>query len=226
LDPEEIDRLADQARSVCRLGVELAVVIGGGNLIRGAELSRFGINRVTADHMGMISTVINGLALQDALERKEVETRVMTAINMHDVAEPYIRRRCLRHLEKGRIVILAGGTGNPHFTTDTTAALRAAEIGAEVLMKATKVDGVYSGDPLKEPSAKRYEKLTYLEVLNERLQVMDATAISMCMEKELPILVFSLKVSGNVLKAICGEPVGTYVGSGSRRKKGHVQQRS
>jgi len=211
VDVNEVDYIARQAKAVHDLGVQLAVVVGGGNIIRGAKFE--GVSRVTADHMGMIATVINALALQDSLERKGVQTRVQTAIAMHDVAEPFIRRRCLRHLEKGRLVILAGGTGNPYFTTDTTAALRAMEIGADVLLKATKVDGVYTGDPLTDPTAVRYEKLSYMKVLNSHLKVMDSTAISLCMDHKLPIIVFNLKKEGSILKAVCGERVGTYIGA-------------
>ncbi len=211
VDVNEVDYVAGQAKEVHDLGVQIAIVVGGGNIIRGAKFE--GVSRVTGDHMRMIATVINGLALQDSLERKGVETRVQTAITMHDVAEPFIRRRCLRHLEKGRIVILAGGTGNPYFTTDTTAALRAMEIRAGVLLKATKVDGVYTGDPLTDASAVRYEKLSYMKVLNSQLKVMDSTAISLCMDHKLPIIVFSLKKEGNILKAVCGERVGTYIGA-------------
>ena len=212
IDTEEVDRLAERTRALARLGVELAIVMGGGNIVRGAELSRSGANRATADYMGMLATVINGMALQDALERKGVDTRLQTAIWMQEVAEPWIRRRCLRHLEKGRVVLLAGGTGNPHFTTDTAAALRATEIGAEVLLKATKVDGIFSDDPLKNPDARKYDKLTYLDVLNNHLKVMDGTAISLCMEHRLPIIVFDMKKDQNIERAIRGESVGTYVG--------------
>ena len=212
LDSEEVDRIAERTKAIAELGVQLAVVMGGGNMVRGATLSEAGANRATADYMGMLATVINGLALQDALERKGVETRLQTAIWMQELAEPYIRRRCLRHLEKGRVVLLSGGTGNPHFTTDTTAALRATEIGAEVLMKATKVDGVFSADPLTDPDAEKYDRLTYLDVLNRKLKVMDMTAISLCMDNHVPILVFDMKKEGNIERAIRGEPIGTYVG--------------
>ena len=215
IDTEEVDKLAERTRTVAQLGVQLAIVIGGGNIVRGAELSKFGANRATADYMGMLATVINGLALQDALERKGVDTRLQTAIWMQELAEPYIRRRCLRHLEKGRVVLLSGGTGNPHFSTDTTAALRATEIGADVLLKATKVDGIFSADPLKDPTAKRYDRMTYLDVLNNKLKVMDVTAISMCMDNNLPILVFDMKKVGNIERAIRGETIGTYVGEDS-----------
>ncbi len=215
LDTEEIDKLAEHTRAVAQLGVQLAIVIGGGNIVRGAELSKFGANRATADYMGMLATVINGLALQDALERKGVDTRLQTAIWMQELAEPYIRRRCLRHLEKGRVVLLSGGTGNPHFSTDTTAALRATELGADVLLKATKVDGIFSADPLKDPTAKKYDRMSYLDVLNNKLEVMDITAISMCMDNNIPILVFDMKKAGNIERAIRGETIGTYVGEDS-----------
>ena len=211
IDPEAVEAIARQARAVHRMGVQLAIVIGGGNIVRGSAFSKKGMNRPTADHMGMLATVINALALQDAIERLGTETRVETAIHMEDVAEPYIRRRCLRHLEKRRIVILAGGTGRPYFTTDTTAALRAMEIGAQILLKATHVDGIYSDDPKKNPGAKRFARLTYMEVLRRRLQVMDSTAISLCMEHSLPILVFDLNRAGNIERAVRGERIGTLV---------------
>ena len=211
LDPAVLEGVARQIAKVRRLGTELAIVVGGGNIVRGALFSAKGMNRATADHMGMLATVINALALQDAIERLGVETRVMTAIPMDVVAEPYIRRRCIRHLEQGRVVLLAAGTGRPYFTTDTTAALCAMEIGAEVLLKATQVDGVYSADPRKNPKAKRYDRIRYLDVLNQRLQVMDSTAISMCMEHALPILVFDLGRTGNIERAVRGERIGTLV---------------
>lgn len=212
IDLAEVDRMAAQIERVAKT-VELAVVVGGGNIIRGARFSERGMNRSTADHMGMIATVINALALQDALERLGVETRVLSAISMEDVCEPYIRRRAIRHLEKKRVVILAGGTGNPYFTTDTTAALRATELGAQVLLKATQVDGVYTADPKKDRKAKRYETLGYMDVLKGRLKVMDATAISLCMDNLLPILVFDSHVPGNIERAARGEKVGTWVGA-------------
>ncbi len=212
----------DVLRGICRqvieakkLGVEIALVIGGGNIMRGAiEARREGVDRSTADHMGMLATVINALALQNALEHMGTFTRVMSAIEMHQVAESYIRRRAVRHLEKGRTVIFAAGTGNPYFTTDTAAALRAMEIGAEVLVKATKVDGVYTADPVKDPKATRFAELTYLEVLRRRLKVMDTTAISLCMDNNLPIVVFNLNKPGNLLRLIKGERVGTLVHGG------------
>jgi len=212
IDPEEVDFLAAETSAVHKLGVQVVLVIGGGNLVRGSEFAKEGLNKATADHMGMIATVINALALQDALERHYgVDTRVMTAIPMANVAEPYIRRRCIRHLEKGRLVILAAGTGNPYFTTDTAAALRACETGCEVLLKATKVDGVFSADPNTVPDAEKYDELSYMRVLNQRLRVMDSTAITMCMENNLPIVVFNLKKPGNIKRVISGEKVGTIV---------------
>jgi len=211
IDPEEVSFIAEEAASVQRLGVDLAIVVGGGNLIRGTTLSANGIGRATADYMGMLSTIINAMALQDALESLDVETRLLTAISIREVAEPFIRRRALRHLEKHRIVLFAAGTGNPFFTTDTAAALRAMEIGADILLKATKVDGVYSSDPAKDKSAKKFDSLSYLDVLNLRLNVMDSTAISLCMDNKMPILVFNLKVKGNVARAVRGEKIGTVV---------------
>ena len=211
IDPRMIEYIAKEIAEVAAMGIEVAIVIGGGNIVRGSAFSKKGMNRPTADHMGMLATVINALALQDAIERLGVETRVQTAISMEDVAEPYIRRRCVRHLEKRRIVILAGGTGRPYFTTDTTAALRAMEIGAQILLKATHVDGIYSDDPKKDPKAKRFSRLTYMEVLRRRLQVMDSTAISLCMEHSLPILVFDLNRAGNIERAVRGEKIGTLV---------------
>jgi len=187
-------------------------VVGGGNIIRGQISSLGAIDRVSADYMGMLATVINGMALQISLEHIGVETRLLSAIWMQELAEPYIRRRCIRHLEKGRVVLLVGGTGNPHFSTDTTAALRATEIGAEVLLKATKVDGIYSADPVTVPSATKYDKVSYLEVLNKKLKVMDLTAISMCMDNSLPVVVFDMKKEGNIERAIRGEEIGTLVG--------------
>lgn len=213
LEMDEVFAIARQIKTVRDHGIQLAIVVGGGNILRGAQISQKGVQRATGDYMGMLATVINALALQDCLEKLEVDTRVLTAIEMQRVAEPFIRRRCLRHLEKGRVCILAGGTGNPYLTTDTTAALRAKEIGAEILLKATKVDGVYTADPKKNPHAERYDQLTYLDILNKQLRVMDATAISLCMENHLPILVFNLKVEGNIEKAVLGEPIGTLISS-------------
>jgi uridylate kinase len=197
---------------VARGTTELAVVVGGGNIIRGQRLANTGINRATADYMGMLGTVINAMALQDILEEMDVPTRVLSALTIQEVAEPYVRRRAMRHLEKGRVVIFAGGTGNPHFTTDTTAALRATEIGAEVVLKATKVDGIYDKDPITNADAVRFKSLRYLDVLNKRLEVMDSTAITLCMEHQMPIIVFDLKKEGNIERVIKGEDIGTYVG--------------
>ncbi len=211
IDPQVVESIAQQLKEVKNMGVELAVVIGGGNIFRGLEASSRGMDRSTADYMGMLATVINAMALQDALERKGAFTRVQTAINMNALAEPYIRRRAMRHLEKGRIVILAGGTGNPYFTTDTTAALRAIELGAEVILKATKVDGVYSEDPKKNKNAKRFNKIRYIDVLKKGLKVMDATAISLCMDNHLPIVVFDLLKHGNIRRVVSGENIGTIV---------------
>ena len=193
------------------LGTEVAIVVGGGNIFRGLSASASGMERSSADYMGMLATLINGLALQDSLEKKGVFTRVLSAIEMQAVAEPYIRRRAMRHLEKGRVIILAAGTGNPYFTTDTAASLRAMEISASVILKGTKVDGVYDVDPLKEKSAIKFNEITYLDVLQRNLQVMDATAITMCMDNNLPIIVFNLKVRGNIKKIVMGETVGTLV---------------
>ncbi len=215
IDHKVLNGICRQVIAAKKLGVEIALVIGGGNIMRGAiEARREGVDRSTADHMGMLATVINALALQNALEHLGTFTRVMSAIEMHQVAESYIRRRAVRHLEKGRTVIFAAGTGNPYFTTDTAAALRAMEIGADVLVKATKVDGVYTADPVKDPRAKRFTELTYLEVLKRRLQVMDTTAISLCMDNNLPIVVFNLNKPGNLLRLIKGERVGTLVQGG------------
>jgi len=210
----DFDRLADYCKQIAdvkALGTEIGIVIGGGNILRGSNSSQHGIDRVTADYMGMLATVINALAFQSALERSGVDTRVLTAIKMEQLAEPYIKRRAIRHLEKGRVVIFAGGTGNPYFTTDTAAALRAIEIEADVVMKGTKVDGVYDGDPMRDPNAKRFDSLTYIDVLNRRLGVMDATAISLCMENKLPVVVFKLTGDNNLIRAVRGEPVGTVV---------------
>jgi len=204
-------QIAREIHEIRALGVELAIVIGGGNIYRGVAASAAGMDRAQADYMGMIATVINALALQDALEGAGVVTRVLTAIEMRSVAEPFIRRRALRHLEKGRVVVFAGGTGNPYFTTDTAAALRAMEIKAEVILKATKVDGIYSADPVTDPGATKFDTLSYLEVLDRGLRVMDATAISLCMDNRLPIIVFNLRTPGNLKRAILGEPIGTTV---------------
>jgi uridylate kinase len=213
IDPPVLDRIGEEVREVTDLGVQVAIVIGGGNIFRGVAASAAGMDRATADYMGMLATVINALALQDALEKAGVQTRVLSAIEMRAVAEPYIRRRAIRHLEKGRVVIFAAGTGNPFFTTDTAGALRAVEIGADAIIKATKVDGVYSADPKRDPAAKRLERLTYIEVLNRGLGVMDTTAISLCMDNKLPIVVFDLMEAGNIKRIVLGEPVGSIVSS-------------
>ena len=211
IDPKVMQQIAREIQEVKNLGVEVAIVIGGGNIFRGMVASSKGMDRASADYMGMLATVMNAIALQDSLEKIDVHTRVQTAIEMREVAEPYIRRRAIRHLEKGRVVIFAGGTGNPYFTTDTTASLRAMEIGAEVILKATKVDGIYDVDPLLNKRAQKFDELTYLDVLKKQLKVMDATAISLCMDHQIPIIVFSLKEKGNVKRVILGEKVGTKV---------------
>jgi uridylate kinase len=207
--------MAEEIAQVERDGVQVAVVVGGGNIWRGKAHEAGGMDRATADYMGMLATVINALALQDALERIGVASRVQTAIQMQQIAEPYIRRRAIRHLEKGRVVIFGAGTGNPYFTTDTTAALRAVEIGAQAILKATKVDGIYSADPLKRSDATRFTRLGYLEVLQLGLEVMDNTALTLCMDNGLPIIVFDMNVPGNIRRVVWGEPIGTYVGNGS-----------
>ena len=211
IDPAVTAQLAREIAEIQHLGVQTAVVIGGGNLFRGLAASAKGMDRSTADHMGMLATVINALALQDALERVGVSSRVLSAIEMRAVAEPFIRRRAVRHLEKGRVVVFAAGTGNPYFTTDTAAALRAMEMRADVILKGTKVDGVYSADPLIDPTAQRYETISYLQVLERGLKVMDATAISLCMDNKLPIVVYSLRIQGNLRRVVLGERVGTTV---------------
>lgn len=214
IDPKVLDGIAEQIGTVQAEGVEVAVVVGGGNIFRGIAGATKGMDRAQADYIGMLATVMNALALQDALEKHHVFTRVMSAIAMQDVAEPYIRRRAMRHLEKGRAVIFAAGTGNPYFTTDTTAALRALEIGADCIMKATKVDGVYDKDPKTNPDAVKFDELPYIEVLNRGLQVMDSTAISLCMDNDLPIIVFNMETDGNIVRALNGERVGTIVRGG------------
>jgi uridylate kinase len=214
IDPPVLDRVAAEVRDVSALGVQMALVIGGGNIFRGIAASAGGMDRATADYMGMLATVINALALQDALEKSGLQTRVLSAIEMRAVAEPYIRRRAIRHLEKGRVVIFAAGTGNPFFTTDTAGALRAVEIGADAIMKATKVDGIYSADPMVHKNAERLAHVTYIEVLNRGLRVMDAAAISLCMDNKLPIIVFDLTRPGNIKRIVLGEPVGSIVSSG------------
>lgn len=211
IDTNVTNSIAEQIKQIYELKVQIAVVIGGGNIFRGAEAAKNGMDRSTADYMGMLATVINGMALQDALEKTGVFTRIQTAIEMRQLAEPYIRRRAIRHLEKNRVVIFVCGTGNPYFTTDTTAVLRAVEISADVILKATKVDGVYSSDPLKNKRAKRFEHLTYIDVLKKGLKVMDATAISLCMENDLPVIVFNLFQKGNIKKVILGEKIGTII---------------
>jgi uridylate kinase len=211
VDPAVASRIAHDVGDLQALGVETAIVIGGGNIFRGLAASARGMDRATADYMGMLATVINALALQDALEQHNVMTRVVTAIEMRAVAEPFIRRRAIRHLEKGRVVIFAAGTGNPYFTTDTAAALRAMEIKAEVILKGTKVDGVYTADPLLDAAATKYETISYLQVLERQLKVMDATAISLCMDNKLPIVVFNLREAGSIRRVVLGEPIGTTV---------------
>ena len=218
VDPEVVAFVAEQVKAVTALGVQVGIVVGGGNIFRGmAAATATGMDRATADYIGMLATAMNGLALQDALERAGVPTSVMTAIDMNEVAEPYIRRRAVRHLEKGRVVVFVAGTGNPYFTTDTAAALRAVEIGAEVVLKATKVDGVYDKDPVKHPDAKRYPAITYGQVLVDGLRVLDAAAVSLCMENDLPIVVFDLDAHENILKAVRGEKVGTLISKGGTR---------
>ena len=211
ISPETCDAIAKEIKEVKDLGIELAIVIGGGNIFRGVAGSKRGLERATGDFMGMLATVINALALQDSLERAGAPTRVQSAIEMRAVAEPFIRRRAVRHMEKGRVVIFAAGTGNPFFSTDTAAALRASEINADVLLKATKVDGVYTADPVKDPKAKRYDRLTYMDALKNRLNVMDASAFSLCMDNRIPIIVFDLFKPGNIKRVICGAAIGTVV---------------
>ena len=221
IDSSTVDFIAKEIREAVSRGVEVAVVIGGGNIFRGVEASVRGMERASADYMGMLATVINALALQNYLEKYGVSTRVQSAIEMKELAEPYIRRKAMRHLEKGRTVIFAAGTGNPYFTTDTAAALRAMEIGAEVILKATKVDGIYSSDPMKDPAAKKYKTVTYIDVLKKGLSIMDSTAISLCMDNNLPIVVFNLRGKGNIRKILEGKKIGTLVrgNNGARAKK-------
>lgn len=211
IDPDTLQAIAAECKAVSKLGVQLSVVIGGGNVFRGVAGASAGMDRSTADYMGMLATAMNCLALQDALEKMGVQTRVQSAIAMQQIAEPYIRRKAVRHLEKGRVVIFACGTGNPFFSTDTAAALRAAEIGAEVILKATKVDGIYDADPRKVPTAKRFDTITHMDALQRRLQVMDSTALSLCMDNKLPIVVFDMHQAGNILRVVQGERVGTLV---------------
>lgn len=213
IDPGTLDTIARECVEVAQLGVQLAIVIGGGNIFRGVAGASGGMDRASADYMGMLATAMNCLALQDALEKKGVQTRVLSAIAMEQISEPYIRRRAMRHLEKGRIVIFACGTGNPYFSTDTAAALRAAEIGAEMICKATKVDGIYDADPRKVPDAKKFDRITHMDALQRRLAVMDSTALSLCMDNKLPITVFDLTQPGNIMRVVRGEEVGTLVTS-------------
>ncbi len=212
IQDEVLAGLADEIREVHDMGVQVGIVLGGGNIFRGVAASTRGMDRVAADHMGMLATVINSLALQHALEKRGLYTRVMSAIKMDQVAEPFIRRRAVRHLEKGRVVVFAAGTGNPYFTTDTAAVLRAVEVGAEVILKGTKVDGIYSGDPVKDPSAEFFPSVRYMDILSRGLKVMDSTAISLCMDNKLPLVVFNVGVAGNLVKIMRGEAVGTRVG--------------
>ncbi len=211
IDPQTVDLICREVAEVARMGVEIGIIIGGGNIFRGLSASARGMDRVTGDYMGMLATVINALALQDYLERYQTQTRVMTAIKMEQIAEPFIRRRAITHLEHGKIVIFGAGTGNPYFTTDTAAALRAIEIGADAILKGTKVNGVYDKDPVLHPDAIQYDQLSYMDVIRGRLKVMDTTAVTLCMENELPIQVFNLKVPGNLMRVICGEAIGTKV---------------
>ena len=213
IDPETISSISQELVEVAKMGIQLAIVIGGGNIFRGVSASSKGMDRSSADYMGMLATVMNALAIQDALEKQGINTRVMSAITMREVAEPYIRRRAIRHLEKGRIVICAAGTGNPYFTTDTAAALRAMELKADAILKATKVNGVYDKDPVKHSDARMFDRLTYIEVLQKRLKVMDSTAISLCMDNNMPIVVFNLFETGNIKRIVSGEQVGTIVSS-------------
>ena len=211
ISPAIVQKVSAEVKEIKEMGVEVGIVIGGGNIYRGVAATTQGMDRTSADHMGMLATVINSLALQDALEKAGVYTRVLSAIEMHQIAEPYIRRRAVRHLEKGRVVIFAGGTGNPFFTTDTAAALRAMEIKAEVILKATKVDGVYDQDPLLSKKAKKFDTLSYIEVLNRGLKIMDATAISLCMDHHLPVIVFNLNQMGNIKRVVLGQKIGTVI---------------
>lgn len=211
IDQKVVSTIAKEIKEALALGVEIAIVIGGGNIFRGLEASAKGMGRASADYMGMLATVLNALALQNALEREGIITRVQSAIEMRELAEPYIRRRAIRHLEKKRVVIFAAGTGNPYFTTDTAAALRAIEIGAQIILKATKVNGVYTDDPLKNPKAKKFDNLTYIDILKKGLKVMDATAISLCMDNKLPIIIFNLRQRGNIKRVLKGAKIGTIV---------------
>lgn len=212
IDQGALANIANEIHDAVKLGVQTGIVVGGGNIFRGATASSLGMERVTADYMGMLATVINALALQNALEKSGIVTRIQSAIEVHQVAEPYIRRRAIRHLEKGRVVIFAGGTGNPYFTTDTAASLRAIEIEAQVIFKATKVDGIYSADPMKDQTATKFTNLSYLEVLEKGLKVMDSTAVSLCMDNKLPMLIFNVRQNGNIKRVLLGEKIGTTVG--------------
>jgi len=214
IDFEVVRKVASQVKRVRDMGVEIALVVGGGNIFRGRAIAERGFDRATGDYMGMLGTVINALALQDGLEKLGLPARTMSAIQMNQVAEPYIRRRAVRHLEKGRVVLLAGGNGNPYFTTDTTAALRAVELEAEVVMKATKVDGVYTADPFRDPTATKFQRLDYMEVLNRGIDVMDNTALTLCMDNGVPIVVFDMLKEGNMERVVCGDPIGTLVATG------------
>lgn len=211
ISPDMIKYVAEEVRSIFDLGIQIAIVVGGGNIFRGIAAASHGMDRVSADHMGMLATVVNSLAMQDALEKKGIQTRVQTAISMHEVAEPYILRKAVRHLEKKRVVIFAAGTGNPYFTTDTAAVLRAQEIRAEILFKATKVDGLYNSDPVVNKDAVFIKRITYMEVLEKQLKAMDATAISLAMDNQLPLVIFNLKKKGNIRKVVCGEKIGTRI---------------
>jgi uridylate kinase len=226
VDNNRVHEIAAEIADVYKLGVQIAIVVGGGNFFRGVAEQAKEMDRVSADHMGMLATVINALALQDALEKLGAQTRVMSAIEMHEVAEPFIRRRAIRHLEKGRVVVFAAGTGNPYFSTDTAASLRAMEIHADAILKATKVDGIYSADPMKDKGATKFEKITYLDILKRGLKVMDATAIAMCQENELPIVVFNLNKHGNIRRVVMGEKVGSVVYEGKGRTAGPSTRRS
>lgn len=212
IDPQTVDDICEEISEIAHLGVQIAIVIGGGNIFRGLSASARGMDRVTADYMGMLATVINSLALQDFLERYDLQTRVMTAIKMEELAEPFIRRRAVRHLENGRVVIFGAGTGNPYFTTDTAATLRAVEIEADVILKATKVDGVYDRDPMMHADAVKFDRLSYLEVVRRQLRVMDTTAVTLCLENKLPIVVFKLREKGNLKKVLLGDKIGTFIG--------------
>lgn len=212
IDPETVNQICEEISEIAHMGVQIAIVIGGGNIFRGLAASARGMDRVTADYMGMLATVINSLALQDYLERYDLQTRVMTAIKMEELAEPFIRRRAVRHLENGRVVIFGAGTGNPYFTTDTAATLRAIEVQADAIFKATKVDGVYDSDPMQNPDAVKYERLSYMDIVRQQLRVMDTTAVTLCMENKLPIVVFKLKERGNLKRVILGEKIGTFIG--------------